>query len=57
MVEADGPPPRAWVYLMFLPVKGEFFIATVAKLLVQGGSLLCNLIEGINTWKYSGKYT
>ena len=35
-VKADGRPPRARFCSRFLPVKGEFFLAAVAKCLLTG---------------------
>ena len=36
LVKADGRPPSAQFCLKFLPVKGQFFLATVAKFLLMG---------------------
>ena len=39
LIEADGCTPRAWFCPRFLPVKREFFVATVAKCLLMMGTV------------------
>ena len=48
-VKADGRPPTARFCSRFLPIKGEFFLAAVAKCLLMGELLgLCKLQYGLD---------